>query len=244
MAEKKDDQKSLISGSFKEISKFLKMKEASYAQSRNSISSYNSINDKNSSENRDDINIGSLRSKTNINPNIYKISVTGSSNFNPAKAHLSANPSIKINNERDKPSLMKSKERKMEVRRNSKATSKNEIPRLKGDFGGESLVVKLKYEFIDEDGVKSYDNFKLLKKTGRGTMHYISGNKLFEGYVKDGKYEGYGILYHTNGTQYYEGAWKNDKFDGYGVEYDEHEKKRFAKRIFNELIKSRDYLSF
>lgn len=51
---------------------------------------------------------------------------------------------------------------------------------------------------------------------------YALGDILYDGEMKDGRYDGYGKLYHSDGTTLkYEGHFKNDQYHGEGTSYSE-----------------------
>lgn len=50
-------------------------------------------------------------------------------------------------------------------------------------------------------------------------IKYLYGEKLYEGYFQDNKYQGEGRLYSTDGEITYQGSFESGVYSGYGIEY-------------------------
>ena len=70
---------------------------------------------------------------------------------------------------------------------------------------------------LDNKGNKYEGYLKNGNYEGEGTMHYTDGAR-YEGNWKNGKYEGKGKIYYSDNARY-EGYWKNGKYDGIGTMY-------------------------
>ena len=56
------------------------------------------------------------------------------------------------------------------------------------------------------------------KYNGRGILYDSAGNLKYDGYFKDGSFEGFGRKYSFNKLEY-EGFFKNNNYDGKGILY-------------------------
>lgn len=52
-------------------------------------------------------------------------------------------------------------------------------------------------------------------------LYDVNRNRIYEGYVRDGKRNGHGISYYSSGKKEYEGEWSLDLKSGFGILYDE-----------------------
>ncbi len=70
----------------------------------------------------------------------------------------------------------------------------------------------------DISGNKEYNGrIKNGKKHGKGTQYRDDGSKLYSGKFKDGRYDGLGIMYRNDGNKMYAGSFEDGKYDGDGV---------------------------
>ena len=77
--------------------------------------------------------------------------------------------------------------------------------------------IEKKCVMVDNDGNKYEGFLKNGKYEGNGVMQY-SDNSRYEGDWKNGKYEGKGVMLYNDNSRY-EGDWKNGKYDGKGTMY-------------------------
>jgi flagellin-like hook-associated protein FlgL len=68
--------------------------------------------------------------------------------------------------------------------------------------------------------------------TGYKKIYDDNGDLIYDGYLKDGKFDGYGRLYDKNKI-IYEGDWSNGLYNGYGTVYDNSGKKVYQGDIKN-----------
>ena len=85
----------------------------------------------------------------------------------------------------------------------------NEI--LKKDFKGTTL-------YHDNKNKKYFGNIINNLYEGRGILYDESGEIIFDGFFKNGKYEGFGKLYKNN-ILYYEGNFEKGEIRGKGIKY-------------------------
>ena len=64
-------------------------------------------------------------------------------------------------------------------------------------------------------------------------LYYPNGNKLYEGELKNGNFEGRGIYYDENGNKRYEGEFKDNNYEGRGIYFDENGNKRYVGEFKN-----------
>ena len=89
----------------------------------------------------------------------------------------------------------------------------------------EDLDKPLNYkEYIEDDyPVKKYVGKKIKDKyEGRGILYGKEDNIIYNGYFKNGKYEGFGRLYKKYNDKHqlkYIGYFKNNKYNGIGILY-------------------------
>lgn len=77
------------------------------------------------------------------------------------------------------------------------------------------------YDIDDPDFAIDIGEFKNGEPNGK-IKCYALGDILYDGEMKDGRYDDYGKLYHSDGTTLkYEGHFKNDQYHGEGTSYSE-----------------------
>ena len=88
----------------------------------------------------------------------------------------------------------------------------------KGEYSGKGKLTPRKGEF---SGYTIDGHFKMGKANGFATFYKPDSSKEYEGYWKDGRYDGNGTLtFYLNGKKSYEGEFKNGQPDGKGVYYE------------------------
>lgn len=126
------------------------------------------------------------------------ITISGSSLENLSKITLSAIGNIEVVQEED---VLNSESPMMVM------SAVNE----EGNSGSPVPVYKVKppiYSMPDQNG---YTGYKIIFNE--------NGKLLYEGELKNGKFNGYGTLYGENGNVIYAGDWKNGLYDGWGTAY-------------------------
>lgn len=110
---------------------------------------------------------------------------------------------------------------------------------LKGQKHGRGILMNSVWDVGQNDFIKykEYEgNFKNDKREGFGVEYNLDGEKVYEGYWSDDKYNGKG-KYYSHGILYYNGAWLNGIPHGEGEIYDvDTEELVYQGKVNNGLI--------